>query len=102
MTTLEDLKICDWAEAFSYAKDFTADDVVQIHGACEGENDGDDWIIWGRLRSGAWFSLKAWCDYTGWDCLASGTSYTANTKKELIRMGMDFGMRQRFGIPQPE
>lgn len=97
----------DWQEAFKYADGFTIDDVVEIQHAIEGENDGDDWIIWGRLRSavpgdGPWFCLKAGCDYTGWDCQAAGTSYVASTRKLLIRMGMDFGMRQRFGIPEPK
>jgi DNA-binding CsgD family transcriptional regulator len=102
MLTVEELKQdYDWIEAFSYASEFTLDDVREIKGAVAGYNDGDDWIIWGRLRDDRWFCLKAGCDYTGWDCKASGSSSTANSKAELIRMGMDIGMRQRFGINEP-
>jgi hypothetical protein len=92
----------DWKAAFAYASGFTMDDIGTVHGAVEGENDGDDWIIWGRLKDGRWFSLKAGCDYTGWDCQASGHSHTAATKKELIRMGMDSQTRRRFGLLLPE
>lgn len=97
----------NWREAFEFAEGFTIDDVVEIQHAIEGYNDGDDWIIWGRLRGavhgdGPWFCLKAGCDYTGWDCRASRMSYVASTRKLLIQMGMDFGMRQRFGLKQPE
>lgn len=94
MTTRQDLKDkYDWKEAFTYAQGFTVEDVVEIKNAVERENDGDDWIILGRLRSGAWFYLKAGCDYTGWEC---------RIKAELIRMGMDENARRRFGIPVPK
>lgn len=102
MITIQDLKESgDWEEAFSYANGFGIDDIAEIRNASEGCNDGDDWVIWGRLKDGRWFYLHAGCDYTGWDCQASGDSSVADTEEELIRMGMDFGARQRFGIPQP-
>lgn len=103
MTTIQELsESYDWTEAFSYANGFGIDDVAEIRNAAEGENDGDDWIIWGRLKDGRWFYLRAGCDYTGWDCQAWGDSFVAATEEELIRMGMDFGSRQRFGLKQPE
>jgi hypothetical protein len=101
MITVEQLQAdYSWQEAFHYAS-FEISDIAEIRNAIEGENDGDDWIIWGRLKDGRWFYLHAGCDYTGWDCQAGGDSSTASSEEELIRMGMDFGARQRFGIPQP-
>lgn len=91
-----------WQQAFSYAEGFGIPDVWVVLNAVEGENDGDDWIIWGLLKNGKFFYLKAGCDYTGWDCQASGSLYTADTYAELIRMGMDENARQRFGIANPE
>jgi hypothetical protein len=102
MTTTHDLENSyDWQEAFKYANGFNIGEVAEIRNAIEGENDGDEWIIWGRLNNGRWFYLHAGCDYTGWDCQAGGDSVTAPSEEELIRMGMDFGSRQRFGIAQP-
>lgn len=100
--TREQLKASyDWEQAFTYAEGFTIDDVAKVHGSDDGENDGAEWVIWGQLRDKQWFYLHAGCDYTGWDCQASGHSYTADTKKELVRMGMDFGARQRFNLLLP-
>lgn len=102
MTTVKDLQESyDWREAFRYADDFKIDDVKEIHGAIEGENDGDDWIIWGELKDGRWFSLSAGCDYTGWDCQAGGNSHTASSREEIVRMGMVAGTRKRFGLMLP-
>lgn len=69
----------DWEEAFKYASPqaavptkkydlspFKREDVEVISGLVEGENDGESWIIYGKLKDGRWFFLAAWCDYTGW------------------------------------
>jgi len=92
----------DWKEAFTYAEGFGVDDIEEVCGAIEGENDGDDWIIFGRLKSGNWFYLSAGCDYTGWDCRASGKSHVYATRDEIIRMGMDSYARRRFDLLLPE
>lgn len=82
---LAQLDTYDWEEAFKYASPtecrdhpqsvigksvntdpFTRDDVVKIFGMVEGENDGPEWIVFGRLRDGRYFCLRAGCDYTGW------------------------------------
>jgi hypothetical protein len=47
--------------------EFVREDVVEIYGIEEGENDGPSWIVYGRLKDGRFFSLTAGCDYTGWD-----------------------------------
>jgi hypothetical protein len=46
---------------------FVREDVVEIYGIEEGENDGPTWIVYGRLSDGRYFNLAAGCDYTGWD-----------------------------------
>lgn len=86
---LAELDNYDWAEAFKYAGEsgeyrsaspdirktlgvevaltpFTRDDVVELIGIREGENDGASWKCAGRLSDGRWFFLEAGCDYTGW------------------------------------
>jgi len=77
-----------WDEAFGYAgepnmcgsgvptavpgqeidlKPFSRWDVAKLYGADPGENDGKNWICYGKLRDGRCFFLSAGCDYTGWD-----------------------------------
>lgn len=46
---------------------FGRDDVAEIVAMSEGENDGDEWLIAGRLEDGRFFYIEAGCDYTGWD-----------------------------------
>jgi hypothetical protein len=46
---------------------FGREDVAEIIGMSEGENDGDNWLIAGRLNDGRFFMIEAGCDYTGWD-----------------------------------
>ena len=98
---IEELETGDWREASAYADGFGIADVATTENAVEGENDGDDWIVFGTLKDGRWFSLKAGCDYMGWDCQASGNSHTATSREELIRMGMDAGTRKRFDLMLP-
>jgi hypothetical protein len=67
----------DWKEAFGFAgnvrtamgcstEPFGIDDVAEVLHSDEGENDGDSWIMAGKLNDGRYFFLSAWCDYTGW------------------------------------
>lgn len=118
---LKELEGYDWKEAFGYAGEsgtcasggsrvdsvpgatcsntpFTREDVVKILAISEGENDGPDWICAGRLKDGRWFFLAAGCDYTGWDCQAGGNATVANTKKDLIRLGIGVEHRARLGL----
>lgn len=99
--TVEQIKrSSDWAAAFAYAS-FAVDDIADVEAYVEGENDSADWIAFGTLKDGRWFYLRAGCDYTGWDCQASGSSYEGATREDVIRMGMDFGARKRFGLLLP-
>lgn len=101
----------DWKEAFAFAsgewvtgsgKDtlpaepFTREDVVEIIAKDEGENDGPDWIMLGKLRNGRYFFLSAGCDYTGWDCQAGGRAYIADTVEQLTQFAMNPDDRTRM------
>jgi len=110
-TRLEDY---DWECAFAYVSEaniraahptskvflvaFTRDDVVEIAHIEDGENDEKDWLCVGLLRDGRWFALAAGCDYTGWDCQASGGAAVGNTYEEVVRFGLSVDERSRLGI----
>lgn len=110
----------DWREAFAYAggggggygsanvrsvvgktvdaQPFERTDVAFIVASAEGENDGANWICFGKLYDGRWFSLSAGCDYTGWDCQASGTAIVAESVDDIVRLGLDDGERDRLQV----
>lgn len=103
----------DWRAAFVFAENvrvakdckpdaFSIDDVATVLHKCEGENDGQSWIMAGILNDGRYFFLSAWCDYTGWDCQAGGDSQVAGNEKDLYRYCMDEDARKRFGIKLEE
>lgn len=83
-----DDEFSDWRSAFEYAsgqgygggtpevaapglktdtKPFDECDVAELYGLAEGENEGPEWVCYGKLKDGRYFSLAAGCDYTGWD-----------------------------------
>lgn len=45
---------------------FGLNDVAELLGSVDGENDEDNWIVVGKLKDGRFFSITAGCDYTGW------------------------------------
>jgi hypothetical protein len=122
MLTVEELNdddAYDWREAFAYAgKDrgngegvpmlcagadcsaepFGRADVATIIAAVDGENDGPEWLICGRLKDGRWFALSAGCDYTGWDCQAGGQAWVSDTKANLIAFGLSDEARRRLDL----
>ena len=96
---LEMLNEYDWRHAFECGADgFTIEDVAEVFGFSEGKNDGPYWKIYGRLNDGRFFVLSAGCDYTGWDCQASGWSNVNEDLSELIRVGMGDEERDVFGL----
>lgn len=119
---LEVLDTYDWEEAFGYAGEpgtdanseptiggalpggnynlspFTREDVAELYGTREGENDEESWLAYGKLRDGRHFYLEAWCDYTGWDCQAGGSVVIANSREELVRFGLDEESRRIFEV----
>jgi hypothetical protein len=99
----------DWAQAFGYAGEpdqhgsanvravigaavpvtpFARRDVAYVVAKREGENDGVNWVCFGRLYDSRWFTLSAGCDYTGWDCQASGVALVAETAKQAVELGL--------------
>lgn len=76
----------------------TVEDVVEITHASVGENDGPNWLCVGRLNDGQWFSMVAGCDYTGWDCKASGEILIGDSFEEVARFGLGNEDRERLGI----
>lgn len=99
---LEELKEdYDWQEAFCYAQ-FNLSDVVEIIATDEGQNDGDTWIGVFELQGGRFGYVEAWCDYTGWDCQAGGSSDTFDTLEKLKRFGLTTDSRRRLGWEIPE
>lgn len=114
-----ELDTCDWAEVFgeggggnctpinpqpqppSYTGSlatFSREDVAEIFQMEEGENDGLEWIIYGRLKDGRYFCARGGCDYTGWDCQASNSGDVAATKEDIIRFGLTLDERDRFEL----
>jgi hypothetical protein len=75
--------------------------VVEILGQEEGENDGADWIVWGKLDDGRYFIARGGCDYTGWDCRASNSGNVAACREDLITFGMSEDERARFKVMLP-
>lgn len=88
----------DWREAFEYADGFAMDDIQTIANLAEGQHDGDDWVIYGQLKNGKWFYLSAGCDYTGWDCQASGTSGLEETRDLIERLHLTSKDRDRLNV----
>lgn len=87
----------DWQEAFQYA-DFGIDEVKNVIAYEEGENDGASWVLVAELNDGRFGYVDAWCDYTGWDCQAGGSSGTADTLEKLQRWELTSSIRRRLNM----
>lgn len=82
--------------------EFQATDVAEVIRYEEGENDVADWKLLGRLKDGRYFYLAAGCDYTGWDCQASGYVEVSMDLERLIRLGIpaaDYEGMAKAGAP---
>lgn len=97
-----DVRRCIGEPADLSAEPFGRHDVAFIVGQDEGENDGANWICFGRLWDGRWFALSAGCDYTGWDCQASGCAFVAASAEALVRLGLTDDERERLAPCAPE
>jgi hypothetical protein len=62
------------------------------------DHDGAPWRCAGILRDGRAFYLEAGCDYTGWDCQASGTATVAEDWDRLVQFGMGSDARTLWGL----
>lgn len=77
---------------------FSREDVAELFGIVDGENDESDWVCCGRLNDGRFFALRAGCDYTGWDCQAGGSADVAATKEDILQFGLSEQERGRLGL----
>lgn len=75
----------NWEEAFKYALGARREDVAEVLGADDGENDGADWIGLFKLRDGRYLFLHAGCDYTGWGCQENGDCTYYTSRKSAIQ-----------------
>lgn len=111
MTITELMNDYDWENVFDYASpeeaepnskvsraSFERKDVKRIIAYVEGENDGPDWVIVVELKDGRFASIRAGCDYTGWDCQAWGSSNVAESEDKIIRFGLSNEERTRLGL----
>lgn len=87
----------DWSEACVSA-DLNPDDVAEVFDMEEGENDGNSWLMLGRLKDDSFFFMSAWCDYTGWDCQSGGDLFVDDDFEYLLRYCMTNSDRRRLGI----
>jgi hypothetical protein len=97
----------DWAEEYSdwkYALNeasvgkVEAKDIAETLFASEGANDEANWLAIVRMADGRFAFISAGCDYTGWDCQASGEIAYADSLADLCRLNMDDQDRRRLGV----
>lgn len=76
-------------------------DVAKVLAAEDGENDGAHWI--GLFKTQCYddgrflyLTVRAWCDYTGWDCQADGNADWADTLADAIAFGLTHEERTRL------
>jgi hypothetical protein len=75
----------------------TREDVAVILAMSDGENDGANWLGAFQLKDGRYLYVEGWCDYTGWDCQSSGSSWVADTFDRLWHFGLTENARDRLG-----
>ena len=119
MLTLEKMREdYDWKAAFGFCSTpghispvvgsdakrdfFGIGDVTQIVASSEGCNDGDNWVMVGKLSDGRYFFLDAWCDYTGWDCQSGGSVIVSLDLSDLWQFGLTDSARDRLGKEPPK
>jgi hypothetical protein len=114
---LAELDTYDWQEVFAFIESdgarqvlpdgtssvpekalvFTRDDVVECIAMQEGENDGPSWIGVFKLANGRYAFAEGGCDYTGWDCQASGGGIVADSFEALVQWALSDDDRDRLG-----
>lgn len=53
-----------------------------------GSNDGGSWVFFGRFLTGHYVYIKAWCDYTGFDCQGGVLIHAINDLDLMIDKGL--------------
>lgn len=90
----------DWRNAFEVCG-VSIHNVNEVILSDEGENDGRPWIavVGWKGPEGKYAVIRAGCDYTGWDCRASGTIEFYNSLEESVSvLTLTEEERGRFGM----
>lgn len=109
---IEALKGYDWEEAFGVADAnwclgaaqkgkhpwVSVEDVEVVLALRAGQNDGDSWLCLGQLKTGEFFFLTAWCDYTGWGCQDGGSISISDSLENLKQFGMTPDEKSDLGV----
>lgn len=74
------------------------DDVEEVLGSVEGENDGPDWVGVFKLKDGRFMVVRAGCDYTGFGCRDGGSSDFSDDIRHLERYCLTDDERFRLGV----
>jgi len=80
---------------------YTRADVVRVIATSDGEADEREWVGLFEMRDGKFVSVRAGCDYTGWDCRADGSSDVADTEGDAIAFGLTEAERTRLNLAAP-
>ncbi len=74
------------------------DDISKVISSSDGCNDGPNWIALFQLHDERYLFLSAGCDYTGWDCQASGIIKICINYNDMIRFGLGDDDRKRLNL----
>ena len=80
------------------ASEFSINDVKNIIAISPGENDGAEWIGLFVLEDGRYVFVSAGCDYTGWDCQASGQGIVSDDLRDIFNLGITEGEKERLQL----
>lgn len=73
-------------------------DVAEVIATSDGERDERSWLGVFKLSDGRFAFASASCDYTGWDCQASGYAIVSHDLQHLIQFGLGADDRARLGL----
>jgi hypothetical protein len=73
-------------------------DISKVIASSSGCNDGPNWIALFQLHDERYLFLSAGCDYTGWDCQASGIIRICRNYNDMIRYGLGDVDRKRLSL----
>ena len=68
-------------KSYSTDRDFNIDKVISY---TEGENEGEPWVMFGKLKDGSCFHFTASCDYTGFECQGGGVITYSKDWEDLL------------------
>jgi hypothetical protein len=76
----------------------TKETVSKIFFYREGENDGNEWIIVGKMINDDYFSFQASCDYTGFCCRGGGEIVFAPSSESLRERGLPIDVPENISL----